>query len=73
MCQNTFDDHYAAYGGSQPRAEMTYGRVGSRFSTPQMPEDYLPPEPGIIPPEPRTDSPPAEAPSPDDSLTGSPG
>ena len=31
-CQNTYDDTYAAYGGSQPRADMVQGRVGSRFA-----------------------------------------
>jgi len=31
MSQNTFDDTYDAYGGSQARTDRTYGRVGSRF------------------------------------------
>lgn len=45
MSQNTFDDQYAAYGGSQTRADMTYGRVGSRFGSLDVAGD-IPPEPG---------------------------
>ena len=44
MCQSSFDDQYAAYGGSQPRADMTYGRVGSRFDHWGV-SDGMPPEP----------------------------
>ena len=31
MCANPFDEFYAAYGGSRPRADMLAGRVGSKF------------------------------------------
>ena len=52
MCQNKFDDQYAAYGGSQTRSDMTYGRVGSRFGSMDVSGD-VPPEPGheIPPPD----------------------
>jgi hypothetical protein len=31
ICDNPFDEHYAAYGGRNPRADMVCGRVGSVF------------------------------------------
>jgi hypothetical protein len=31
MCNNCGDDCYTFYGGSVPRENMCYGRVGSRF------------------------------------------
>ena len=31
MCCSPFDYDYAAYGGVRQRADMQYGRVGSRF------------------------------------------
>lgn len=32
MCANPFDECYAAFGGSRPRADMLAGRVGSLFA-----------------------------------------
>ncbi len=32
MCANPFDECYAAFGGSRPRADMLAGRVGSAFA-----------------------------------------
>ncbi len=29
MCQDCFDEYYAAYGGRRPRTDMVHGRVGS--------------------------------------------
>jgi hypothetical protein len=44
-CQNPYDNTYAAYGSSQPRADRTYGRVGSRFA-PAGGAVQVAPEPG---------------------------
>ena len=32
MCSSTFDQHYAAHGGSWERDNPTHGRVGSAFT-----------------------------------------
>ncbi len=31
ICDNPFDEYYAAYGGRNPRVDMVHGRVGSAF------------------------------------------
>ncbi len=49
MCGSEYDDQYAAFGGSQARADMTHGRVGSRFGGFEVSGD-VPPEPsGVLP------------------------
>ena len=48
MCQSSFDDQYAAYGGSQARADMNHGRVGSRFGSLEV-SGEVPPEPTDAP------------------------
>jgi hypothetical protein len=54
-CQSCFDEQYAAYGGSQARADMTYGRVGSSFGGPDLSHE-APPVPGHDAPPIETDA-----------------